>query len=402
MSAAHFDKRARPRALLLLSETFADGGIQRFNRTFLSACDRLGVACDVLSFADCEESRHRWAAPRSVDIRVFNRDKARFALAVLTALFRRTYDFVIIGHVNLLTLVSACLSTSRIGRARVLLIAHGIEVWTGLERPRRRRAMASVNLILCVSGYTKDRINAQMPELTTDRFAIFPNALSETWSERFATIEHTETARNLPPKFLLSVTRLDRGDRYKGIPSVIEALAMLADVSVHYVVAGRGDDQEFLERIAARFGIQNRVHFVGAVSDSELADLYRKCSAFVLPSGKEGFGIVFLEAMYFGAPVIAAHEKGVTDVVRDEETGLTVGYGDTVALAKAIERIVTDTKLRSRLQEAGRATVIGHGQFTSHAYTERLAQVFGLPSPQPTQAAETRDTLSVRYEAAEL
>ncbi len=383
MSAAHFDKCVRPRALVLLSETFADGGIQRFNRTFLSACDRLGVACDVLSFADNEVSRQRWAAPRSVEIRVFNRDKAQFALAAFKALFRSTYDFVIVGHVNLLTLVSACLLASRTGRARVILIAHGIEVWADLERPLRRRAMASVNLILCVSGYTKDRINAQLPELTSDRFAIFPNALSEMWTERFATIEHPERVGNLPQKFLLSVTRLDRGDRYKGIVSVIEALAMLADTSIHYVVAGRGDDQEFLQRIAPRFGIQKRVHFVGAVTDAELANLYRKCAAFVLPSGKEGFGIVFLEAMFFGAPVIAAAEKGATDVVRNEETGLTVGYGDTVALARAIERMLTDTALRARLREVGRATVLGRGRFTVHAYTERLAQIFGVPSPQP-------------------
>ena len=378
MSAAHFDNSVRPRVLLLLSETFADGGIQRFNRTFLSACDRLGLACDVLSFADSEESRQRWAAPRSVEIRVFNRDKARFALAAFTTLFRGTYDFVIVGHVNLLTLASACLLTSRTARARVMLIAHGIEVWAGMESPWRRRGMASVNLILCVSEYTRDRINAQMPELTSDRFAIFPNALSEMWTESFATIEHPERARILPQKFLLSVTRLDRGDRYKGIVSVIEALAMLADTSIHYVIAGRGDDQEFLQRIAPRFGVQKRVHFVGAVTDSELANLYRKCSAFVLPSGKEGFGIVFLEAMFFGAPVIAAGEKGATDVVRNEETGLTVGYGDTIALAGAIERMLTDTALRARLREVGRATVLDRGRFTFHAYTERLAQIFGI------------------------
>jgi glycosyltransferase involved in cell wall biosynthesis len=93
--------------------------------------------------------------------------------------------------------------------------------------------------------------------------------------------------------------------------------------------------------------------------------------------------------MFFGAPVIAAGEKGATDVVRDEETGLTVGYGDTVALARAIERMLTDTTLRARLREVGRATVIDRGRFTFHAYTERLAQIFGIPSPQPQVADST-------------
>src|SRR3984893_8964663 len=390
MPAAHSDELVRPRALILLSETFADGGIQRFNRTFLSACDRLSVACDVLTFGDSEVSRQRWAAPRSATIRVFDRDKVRFALATFKALLRGGYDFVIIGHVNLLALVTTCILPWRAARPRVMLIAHGIEVWTGMETHLRRRAMARVNLVLSVSRYTRDRIGAQVPELTDDRFTIFPHALSETWTEGFASVEHPEVARNLPEKFLLSVTRLDRGDRYKGIVSVIEALAMLADTSIHYVVAGRGEDREFLQRTALRFGLQTRVHFIGAVSDGELASLYRKCNAFVLPSGKEGFGIVFLEAMFFGAPVIAAREKGAIDVVRNEETGLTVGYGDTMALATAMERMLSDAGLRAKLREAGRATVLDRGRFTFHAYTGRLAQIFGVPAPQPDTAETSR------------
>ena len=387
MPAPHPDELVRPRALILLSETFADGGIQRFNRTFLSACDRLGVACDVLSFGDNEDSRQRWEAPRSAAIRVFDRDKVRFALATFVALLRGGYDFVIIGHVNLLALVSACVLPWWTSRPRVMLIAHGIEVWTGMEGRRRRRAMARVNLILSVSRYTRDRIRAQMPELTDSRFAIFPNALSETWSERFASVEHPELGQNLPERFLLSVTRLDRGDRYKGIVSVIEALAMVEDTSIHSVIAGRGDDREFLQRIAPRFGLERRVHFIGAVTDVELVSLYRKCIAFVLPSGKEGFGIVFLEAMFFGAPVIAAREKGAIDVVLNEETGLTVPYGDTIALAAAMERMLRDASLRERLRESGRASVIDRGRFTFHAYTERLAQIFGVPAPQSEAAA---------------
>ena len=381
MQIAGTDAGVPPRALVLLTETFANGGIQRFNRTFLTACARLSVSCDVLSLGDSEASRTHWEAPKSARVRVFARNKVRFALAASAALLRGGHQFIIVGHVNLIELVAANVALRGAGGARVLLIAHGIDVWSGMEGWGRRRALTVVDLILSVSRYTRRRLCEQRPELTADRFTIFPNALSEIWAERSARGASVDLPVKLPKKFLLSVTRLDRGDRYKGLVSVIEAVAMLADTSVHYIVAGRGEDQGFLERVALRCGLSERVHFMGALSDEQLEALYRECAAFVLPSGKEGFGIVFLEAMFFGAPVIAAAEKGAVDVVKDEETGLLVPYGDTMALAAAMERILLDDKLRARLRENARATVVEDGPFTFQAYVARLAHVLAVPPP---------------------
>ncbi len=93
----------------------------------------------------------------------------------------------------------------------------------------------------------------------------------------------------------------------------------------------------------------------------------------MLPSGQEGFGIVFLEAMFFGAPVIAAREKGAVDVIRDNETGLLVDYGDVVGLAGAISRVLEDRALAEHLRRAARANVIHDGCFTATAFTRRLA-----------------------------
>ena len=381
--AAEFDDRSgaleRPRALVLLTETFADGGIQRFNRTFLAACSRLGVVCDVLSLGDTEPAHSRWQAPESVNIRVFAHKKVGFALAASAAILRGGYDFIVVGHVNLLQVVAVNVMVGGRGRARVLLIAHGIEVWNGIAAAPRRHSFAAVDLVLSVSQYTRDRMCAQLPELTHERFTLFPNALSETWTGRFSAPRPAAAPIAVPGRFLLSVTRLDRGERYKGIVSVIEALSMLADTSVRYVIAGRGEDQSFLAGVARRFGLSERVHFVGSVSDEQLAHLYRECAAFILPSGKEGFGIVFLEAMFFGAPVIAAREKGAVDVVQDGETGILVRYGDTKALAEAMLRVLNDGELRERLQRGGRSSVLDGGPFTFQAYVIRLARIFNLP-----------------------
>jgi glycosyltransferase involved in cell wall biosynthesis len=253
-----------------------------------------------------------------------------------------------------------------------MLIAHGIEVWNGIGR-LRRHALSRTDCVLCVSRYTRQRLLEQAPELA-GRLIIFPNALADSWG-RVPPVRFTST---LPSRFILSVTRLDRGDRYKGIPTVIEAFSMLSDDSMQYFVIGHGNDLPFLQLVAERCGVKERVHFMRGISDSELITLYQNCEAFVLPSGKEGFGIVFLEAMFFGAPIVAAQEKGAMDVVRDGDTGLSVRFGDTIAIKEAIERIGSDAALREHLRANGRSLVVDGGPFTFAGFTQRCAQVFEL------------------------
>jgi glycosyltransferase involved in cell wall biosynthesis len=368
--------RRRPRVLFLFTELYANGGIQRFNQTILEACGRLEIECRVLSLNDSPASVEDHRTGPAITVAGFSGSRRRFTLAAAATLLRRDYDRVLIGHVNLLTLFIGILSVVRYRPPQTLLIAHGIEVWSGLGR-LRRFALSRTDRILCVSNYTKQRILEQAPTLAAERLVIFPNALADTWA-RAAPAAPTRT---LPERFILSVTRLERGDRYKGIASVIEAFSMLADRSLEYLVVGHGNDLVFLEAIARRCGVADRVHFVRGVSDSELITLYERCEAFVLPSGKEGFGIVFLEAMFFGAPVIAADEKGAKDVVRDGDTGLTVRFGDTIGIKEAIERLASIPALRARLCAAGRATVIEGGPFTFDRFAERCAVNLGMDEP---------------------
>lgn len=364
----------RPRMLLLVTDVSATGGIQRFNRTFLTALNVLDVDCDVLSMNDTARSIERIPSTGKARIVGFSGNRWRFSLATLRAVWQKKYAWVLIGHINLLSMTTAVLMSRPFLGARTILIAHGIEVWYGITSSRRS-ALVRTDLILCVSDYTRRRILEQVPRLRAERLVIFPNALSDTWTGRI----QAPVVRQTPQRFILSVTRLEKGDRYKGIVTVIEALSMLEDRSLEYIVVGHGKDAPFLRRVAERCGVQNRVHFLRGISDSEMVTLYEKCEAFVLPSGKEGFGIVFLEAMFFGAPVIAAAAKGALDVVRDEETGLLVRFGDSIAVRQAIERVLGDRPLRDRLCRAGRATVVGDGAFTFSRFVERSAQVLEFP-----------------------
>jgi phosphatidylinositol alpha-1,6-mannosyltransferase len=361
------------RILLLFTEVFANGGIQRFNQTFLAALALLNVQCDVLSMQDTEESIARWKLQPNIRVTGFVGNRRKFAAATVHAIWRRRYDWVLIGHINLLSMTVAALATKPISRPETLLIAHGIEVWYRINRSRQH-ALARVSNILCVSRYTRSRILEQVPSLRPARLRLFPNALGESWGH----VEQAPMCRKLPQRFILSVTRLQRGDRYKGVVTVIEALSMLRDTALQYMVVGDGDDLSFLQRVARRFGVEHRVHFLNGVDDRELVNLYEQCEAFVLPSGKEGFGIVFLEAMFFGAPVIAAAEKGALDVVKDGETGLLVRFGDSIALQRAIECLGSDEALRAKLRQGGRATVVADGAFTFLRFVERTAHILEI------------------------
>jgi phosphatidyl-myo-inositol dimannoside synthase len=367
------------RLLLVATGIFDPGGIQRFNQTILAACGGCDVTCHVLSLNDTPQSIAAGVLHGNATVTGYSGSRLRFAAAVARALWRCHYDWVLVGHINFLTLTLAAISLKITRRGPpIALFAHGIEVWTGIGR-LRRAALSRIDKILCVSSYTRQRILDQAPLLAPEMLTAFPNALSESWRDaaRLTSIDI------LPARFILSVTRLERGDRYKGIVTVMEALSMLADDGMHYCIAGRGGDLPFLRQVAARLGVQNRVHFIQNARDADLATLYKRCAAFVLPSGKEGFGIVFLEAMYFGAPVIAAGARGALDVVKNDETGLLVPYGDSAAVKDAIERIEASSELRERLRDAGRATVIDGGPFTFSRFAERCAEVFGLQRALP-------------------
>jgi len=377
----------RMRVLLALTEVLGHGGIQRFNKTLLAALSDLGCDATVLSLNDVAgESRPLSEAPSAL-IHGFGHSKLNFSAALAAQLAGRTHDALIVGHVHFSRLVVAAsrLPGRRLPR-RVLLIAHGLEIWHIL-RGGTRRAVGAVSDIVSVSSYTQAKILEQAPELSSKKLHIFPNALASTWVEWASRARQEAMTPMLEQPYILAVTRLGATERAKGIVTLLEAYSMISTSGVHLAVAGGGDDLGFLKAIAERLGVAARVHFVGTTTDAQLMSLYRGCSLFVLPSGQEGFGIVFLEAMYFQAPVIAAREKGAVDVVTDGKSGLLVDFGDVVALRLALDRALSDEALRQRLRQGGNELVSGEGSFTFAAFRKRAAVLLGLSPPVASASA---------------
>lgn len=174
-----------------------------------------------------------------------------------------------------------------------------------------------------------------------------------------------------PPR-LLAVGRLVS---YKGFEHLIAALPRIPDATLTIVGTGplRG---ELLDQ-ARQLGVASRLTLAGDVDDATLSALYRSCRVFVLPSvtSAEAFGVVQLEAMAHGKPVVCTDlPTGVPWVNRHGETGLVVPPADAVALAEALNALLTDADLCARMGAAGRRRV--EAEFTVERMVERYEAVY--------------------------
>jgi phosphatidyl-myo-inositol alpha-mannosyltransferase len=190
-----------------------------------------------------------------------------------------------------------------------------------------------------------------------------------------------EPASDLPPgRRILWVNRLDP---QKGFPVAVRAFADLASDldEVWLVVAGDGRDRDAVDLLPGL--ARERVLMLGRVEHADLPPLHAASDVFVSPAvGQESFGIVLVEAMAAGLPVVASDIEGYREIVRRGIEGLLVPPGDPAALAGAIRRVLGEPALARRLSEAGRARA---GQFSwetvaariEHVYEEAMAQGTG-------------------------
>jgi glycosyltransferase involved in cell wall biosynthesis len=147
---------------------------------------------------------------------------------------------------------------------------------------------------------------------------------------------------------------IGRLDPIKRVPDLVEAIAFL-DKGYTLQVFGEGEDRPQIENAIKRFQLQERAILHGAIARPQEA--LSLMDVLVLPSAAEGFGLVLIEAMAAGVPVVATDVPGIRDVVKDGVTGLLVPVASPVQLAGAIQRLCEDSGLRNRLTEIAAAHV---------------------------------------------
>ncbi|MHB1054197.1 MAG: glycosyltransferase family 4 protein, partial [Thiobacillus sp.] len=188
-------------------------------------------------------------------------------------------------------------------------------------------------------------------------------------------------------KLVFSVGRLSRR---KGFDQMIRAVAQLRgeDIPVRYVIAGIGEDADYLDGLIAEHNMQGVVHRIGAVSEADLPRWMNTCDVFAMPNREingdnEGFGMVFIEAAACGKPSLAGKSGGTGSAVLDGETGFRVDADKIQNVVAALHQLLMDNDLRSTLGKAAQARV--YMQFSWEAVakqTESLAKAANVISNQ--------------------
>jgi glycosyltransferase involved in cell wall biosynthesis len=327
------------------------GGMQRFDRRVVDvllerAGDGTGAHPLVHVLFDRPEAGN--GGQEEPGVRRFGRARLRYLRETLSSI-RRGPGTLLLGHILFVPL--AALARVLRPRLRVLLFAHGIEVWGGPGRPRRRwyepiLLRLAVDHVIAVSTYTADIMAARFA-FPRQRIAVLPNAVDP--------LPVPATAEHKGPPVVLVVARLGPLDRAKNVDQVIRAVAALAQEvpAIRLEILGDGELRAELERLARELGIERSVHFLGRVNDAALDTAYRRARVFALPSTKEGFGIVYLEAWQRGLPVIGATAGGVPEVVSSGEDGLLVPPGDLPGLVDALRAFLTDPARARRYAKTG-------------------------------------------------
>lgn len=279
-------------------------------------------------------------------------------------------DTLLVGHINLAP--AAWLLRKRYPRMRIAAMAHGIEVWSPLKGAKRW-LLQSADQIIAVSQFTAEKL-ISVQGVDPKKISVLPNCLDPFFQfpARFAKPGYLMQRYGIQPDqpVLMTISRLNAREGYKGYDTVLACMPeLLTDYpGLRYILAGKSDEPERkrLQKIIKNLQLEPFVHLPGFLPDTELCDHYLLADTFVMPSKKEGFGLVFIEAMACGVPVVAGNADGSAEALQNGRLGLLVNPDDPAAIAGAIRQ-----SLQNRDNPAVRQQIVA-GAFNYQDYKARL------------------------------
>lgn len=263
--------------------------------------------------------------------------RLKLTVALFQCLLQERPQTVYCGHIKLAPLVRWLCQP--LGVPYVIL-TYGKEVWSPLPSSYRR-ALQQAQAVWTISRYSGDRL-CKSNGVDPKRVAILPCVVDGSSFTPGPKPPELVTRYGLAgATVLMTVARLWSGDPYKGVDVTLRALPQILDQypQVKYLIVGRGDDQPRLAQLAQDLGVESQVVFAGFVPQAQLIAHYRLADAYIMPS-QEGFGIVYLEAMACGKPVLSGDTDGSADPLQDGRLGWRVPYRDPAAVATATVEIL--------------------------------------------------------------
>lgn len=270
----------------------------------------------------------------------FNAQKFRFVRkAVQEGLKSKV---ILLSHINLL--LPAYIIKKLAPDTKIVLLAHGIEIWDKIT-PLQKKMLGCCDEIVAVSQFTSDRIQA-VHGIPASRCRVLNNCLDPFLplpQNAMVPKAFYEKYKCSPEdRILFTLTRLAGTEHYKGYDKVLYAISQMCIPNLKYLLAGKYDavEKAKLDALILELGLRETVLLPGFVPDADVASLFSMGDLYVMPSSKEGFGIVFIEAMYYGLPVIAGNADGSVDALLNGALGLLVNPQSVKEVKAAIEKIL--------------------------------------------------------------
>ena len=341
-----------PKTIVLgVNSVSADGGIAQVARNLIKVLKtkvrdepHLYDVKTITCFRG-RENKHN-ASSRSVIAKV------RFFLAIRKSFFSSThfiYDSCNMAQIHPQIFVMR--------RRPYLTYIHGIEVWES-AKPRWLRACHRSDFLVSNSLYTKNRADKLHGGFSRAQVCGLGTTTDDVPAD-------TPPLRVRKPNVVI-VGRIDSGENYKGhlelIQSWPDVLSVIPEAKLHVVGAGSG--LHYLRQAVIKATLENRIVFHGHVSDKRLEELYAQCRVFAMPSRNEGFGLVYIEAMRHGLPVVASTHDAAGEIVIHGRTGLTVNLDRPNDLSSSIVRLLKNPEYAELMGNAGQTRWKEHFTFT--------------------------------------
>ncbi|MEP6919408.1 MAG: glycosyltransferase family 4 protein, partial [Acidobacteriota bacterium] len=237
----------------------------------------------------------------------------------------------------------------------------GIEAWTPLTW-LQRAALTRSHRLIAVSAFSRDRFRAENPQFAGRQVDVCHHGIGP------ATVPDSPSD---PTPVALIVGRMTAAERYKGHDALIEIWPEVLETVPAAVlrIVGDGDDRRRLEQKADAMGLSAHVAFAGGIDDRALQHEYQRATVFAMPSPREGFGLVFLEAMRAARSCIGCR-GAASEIIDDGETGWIVEPGDRDRLTDRVIRTLRDRSESAAMGARGRARYLQH--FTEAQFRQRF------------------------------
>jgi phosphatidylinositol alpha-1,6-mannosyltransferase len=362
--------KTRRKVLVLAPSLKSIGGVQNYTRTLIDGLNVVLGSDRVRVVTVGGEPEVRGDGNLALRESV----KLRFFVAAAATALAWSPDLVICAHVGP---APAARLIQKITRIPYWLVLYGIEVWGDLP-PAKAKALRGAQRYVTITRFTLDATIARHRPKES-RASILPPTLPKPRPQ--SPEANYAASKDLSRPTVLTVGRIAAAERYKGHDAILDAWpSVLRHVpDALYLIVGSGDDLPRLESRTREMGITDSVYFAGSVSPEELDVCYDRCCVFAMPARTEldaraprgeGFGIVFLEAMAHGKPVIGPRIGAPAEFIRSGEHGLLVDPANSGEVAGALIDLLQDPERARRMGDAGKQWVAR--EFTFDRFCERL------------------------------